>query len=408
MITFLAWALIGSTVFLGVFYLNIYRNSAAAGADSVKSGKPPVSVMMPAYNEEDVVEESLEAVLDLDYPRYNVFFVDDGSTDSTVEKAREFQNDPKLEIIEHGENRGKAAALNTALEKADSRYAVVLDADSRIEPGLLEKTVARFEGNRDLGAVIASIRPLSRDTFWRKLQSVQYRVTNFYRSLMSEIGTIDVTPGAFSMYRLSDLKELGGFDVGNPTEDLEIAWRLRRIGREVDMVYVDYSSTQYPATFRALYNQRVRWARGSLVNSFKHRDMFFDSDYGWFGRVQLPIHILSPVIAIASLLLIATGVVQRLFNFFIQVSAVGLNLPALQSFNLVRFFLNLPVKIYLPLAAGLVVSAYIIRSAYRKAGDSVSHPLALSVYYLAFFALYAFFWIAAVLKEIFRTKRVWI
>lgn len=407
LVAYIAWTLIGASVFLAVFYMNLFWNATEARDPGELERYPSISILMPAYNEESAVETALENALNLDYPDYNVIFIDDGSTDSTMDIARTFDGHERLKLIEHDENQGKAAALNTGLAETDSDYVVVQDADSRIDEGTLQAAAARFETNDDLGAVIASIRPLHTDNFIRKLQSVQYRITNFYRSLMAQIDTIDVTPGAFSMYRAGDLKELGGFDVGNPTEDLEIAWRLRKLDRELEMVYDKNSETEYPPTFMSLYRQRVKWARGSIRNAFKHRDMFFNRDHDWFGVFQLPVHIFSPLIAVTSLTLIAVGVGQTVYNAFLQVSAVGITLPTIEAINLTRVILGMQWKIYVPLGISLVITAYLIHLAYRKAGDSVEHPFALAVYYFAFFALYGFFWTAAILKELMHTGRVW-
>ncbi|MDY6774166.1 MAG: glycosyltransferase [Candidatus Nanohaloarchaea archaeon] len=409
MVTYIAWMLIAGSVFLAVFYLNLFRHTSSQSRDSPAelSSSPDVTLIMPAYNEEGTIREALENALNLDYPNYRVLMVDDGSTDSTLDIASEFAGHEKLTVLEHEENQGKSAALNTALEVTDSEYVAVQDADSSIDEGTLEEALAKFEQNDDLGAVIASIRPLWNDNFVRKLQFVQYRLTNFYRSLMAHIDTIDVTPGAFSLYRTSDLKEVGGFDVGNLTEDLDIAWRLRRLGREIDMVYRKRSNTEYPPTLLSLYRQRVQWARGSIQNAWKHRDMFLNREYGWFGTFQLPVHILSPLIAVVSLFLVGTGLARQAYSFLLNVSAVGLTAPAITGIELMPLLLRVQWKIYVPLAVSLVLAAYLIRTAYRKSQDPVQHPMALAAYYLGFFVLSGFFWTAAIIKELLHSSRVW-
>ncbi|MDY6762055.1 MAG: glycosyltransferase [Candidatus Nanohaloarchaea archaeon] len=407
-VAFIAWGLIGTSVFLAVFYLSLFsRNSQAAEETPELRSTPSVAVLMPAYNEEGVVERAVENALSLDYPDYEVIFVDDGSTDDTLEKAKQYTDDDRLRIIEHGENQGKAAALNTALAATDAEYTVVQDADSVIDQGTLEAALARFEADSDVGAVIASIRPLATDNFLRRLQSIEYRITNFYRSLMAHIDIIDCTPGAFSMYRTADLKQLDGFDVGNLTEDLEIAWRLRRLGRRIDMVFHRSSNTEYPPTPRSLYRQRVTWARGSLRNAWKHRDMFFNSEHGWFGVFQLPVRLIAPMLAVVSLSLVAVGIAKQLYSVLLQLTSVGLVLPTLQGFELGQALLGMQWKVYIPLLLSLVVTAYLLRSAYRKAGDSIQYPGALAAFYFGYYILYGFFWSAAIIKELLHTAKAW-
>lgn len=407
MITYLAWLLIGSSIFMAGFYLNVHRKASEDEDYSLES-YPSVAILMPAYNEEEVVKTAMESACELDYPNYEVYFVNDASKDETLPKAKSFEDHERVNILSHDENKGKAAAMNTGLEQIEEEYTVVQDADTRITGDILKEAMAKMENKSNLGAVIASIMPLRTDTFIRKLQVVEYRMTNFYRSLMSEINTLDVTPGAFSIYRTSDLKDLGGFDRGNLTEDLEMAWRLRKEkNRELDMVYGKRSETEFPENFRALFNQRVRWSRGFIYNARKHWDMFFNSDYGWFGRFQLPIQGIVPLIAVVGLMMIFYGLLESLFNFAVTVSAVGLTMPTFESMNLTRVLLGIPWKIYAPLLISLVFTGYIIKTAYSKSGRSVRHPGGMAVYFFAYFAVQAFFWTAAILKELFQSKKIW-
>lgn len=407
MITFIAWFLIGATIFLSTFYLNIYWNEDRKSLDIQNlDEKPSLSILMPAYNEEELIEESIESVLELDYPNCELIVIDDGSTDDTLEKARNYRDSENVKIVELEENLGKAGALNEGIEHTDSKYIAVQDADSRVEDDLVERAVAKIESDPSLGAVIGSIRSFEHASFIQRLQRIQYRLTNFYRSLMSRIDTLDVTPGAFSVYHRKNVEEAGGFDVGNPTEDLEMAWKLREKGKSIGMVFGEYSSTHYPQSFRGLYNQRVRWKRGSILNSIKYRHMFFDSSYGWFGKLQLPIHVMTPLLAAASLVMVFAGLGEQLYNGLVSFSAVGFTLPSFE-FNLVRILLGLQMKIYLPLLVALGVSGYVIKQAYNKAGEEVRHPFALAIYYLGYFVLEAVFVSAAILKELFRTKRIW-
>ncbi len=408
MITYLAWLLIGSSIFLIAFYLNVFLHTDRDEELYELETEPSITVLMAAYNEEDVVEEALENACSLDYSNYDVVLVDDGSTDSTLEKASRIADEnPILTVLSHDENLGKAAALNTGLEQIGSDYVVVHDADSKIDGELLEKAAAKLEHQENLAAVIASIRAWRSDTFVRRLQEVEYRMTNFYRSLMDHINTIDVTPGAFSMYRTADVKEVGGFDVGNLTEDLEMAWSLRKNGRDISMVYHTYSETEFPMTLRELYAQRVRWARGGMLNALKYRSMFFKRNYGWFGVLQLPIQFLMPFIAILGLGMILYGVSEGLFNLLLQWSAVGFVLPDFSSIEPYRAFLGMQWKIFLPLVASIGFTGYIVKRAYNHAGEDIKHPFGLLIYMFGYFAVQASFWVAAILKELFRTKRIW-
>ena len=407
MIILIAWLLIFSSVFISFFYLNLYSHIKESRTEEYGLDQyPEVTVVMPAYNEARVVEKALESVKNLDYPNYNVNFVDDCSTDNTLEKAENYASN-KINILRHSVNKGKAAALNTGLENTDSKYFIVQDADSEIEAELLKKAVTEMEENSGLGAVIASIAPLEADNFIRKLQVVEYRLTNFYRMLMTEMDTLNVTPGAFSIYRTSTVKKVGGFDVGNITEDLEMAFRLRKHGKKFEMVYFNSSRTDFPSTLKALYGQRVRWARGFIHNAYKYREMFLNPEYGYFGTFQLPMLVLMPLLILISFSMVVNGVIQGIYNTFIEISATGFQLPVLIPEDIYYTLLTMNIVVYLPLILSLALVAYIIKVAYDYSGERPEHLLALLFYFFAYFLLQSGFWVAAVLKEIVRSKKVW-
>jgi len=408
MILYIAWLLIFSSVFLSVFYLSIYSGVKDRREEQIPEfeNPPSVTILMPAYNEEDVVEEALDSVRDLEYPNFKVNFINDASTDSTLEKAQKYSSE-KINILEHEVNKGKAAAINTGLEATEDDYIVVQDADSKIELELLYKAMGKMEEDRGLGGVIASIKPLSAENFIRKIQTVEYQLTNFYRMLMTEMNTLNVTPGAFSIYRTQDVKDVGGFDEGNITEDMEMAFRLRKSGKNFEMIYSSSSYTEFPSTVKALYNQRVRWARGFIYNAIKYREMFLNPKYGYFGTVQLPMLVIMPALILTSFLMVFTGIMQSLYSYFITWSAVGFQLPELGLDNLYFSLISMNWKVYVPLILSLVIVAFIIKTAYRYAGEKPENIGALMFYFFAYFLLQSGFWVAAVLKEVTRSKKVW-
>jgi cellulose synthase/poly-beta-1,6-N-acetylglucosamine synthase-like glycosyltransferase len=405
MILYFTYLLVASSAFVAMYYYFIYQELDDEEI-VVPENLPKVSILMPAFNEENVVGESLENILNLSYPDYEVILVNDASTDNTLEEVEKFSEDSKLQVIDLETNQGKAGALNKGLEQVEGVFTVVQDADSVIQEGLLQKSVAKMMSNSNLGGVISRIQPLNRNSFFRKLQVTEYTVTNFYRNLMCSIDVLDVTPGAFATYRTKDLKEIGGFDRNNLTEDLDVALRLRKKGRSLGMVYDKVSRTELPETYSDLKGQRVRWARGFIQNAKKHKDMFFNSEYGWFGKFQLPLHVMMPAIAVMGLSLILYGVLEAVYNLYLHVSAAGFSF-ALGELNLMKMVLGFQWKIYIPLVAGLAVTGFMIREAYKSSGRNVNHLSSLLFYFLGFFAVKAIFWSTAIFKEITRKSKVW-
>jgi cellulose synthase/poly-beta-1,6-N-acetylglucosamine synthase-like glycosyltransferase len=409
MITWLAWLLIGSSLFMVTFYMNVYRKMPVKEelADSELDEEPKVSILMPAYNEEEVVERAIRSALNMDYSNLKVIFVDDGSTDRTLEKARKYSEKDEIKIIEHVENQGKGEALNTALENADSDYTIVQDADSQIDGDVIRKGVNKLDADEDTGAVMTSIRPLEAETFVQKMQKIEYTLTNFYRNLMAYINILDMAPGAYSMYRTEEVKELGGFDEDNLTEDLELAWRIKKEGKSIEMAFHESAKTEFPATFRQLYGQRVRWARGFMSNAWEKRDMFFNEKYGWFGKFQLPTQLILPVFGIMGLAMIAAGFWEGIRASFIDIWTTGLSLPGFGGLDPYRTALNFPAVIYVPLVASLSFSVVELKVAYSESDSRFKDVLPLLIYFGTFFIIKGVFWMAAILKELGRSEEVW-
>jgi len=407
MIFLVAWVLVGSSVFLSAFYYLIYDENRDMMYEnySMPDELPSVAILVPAYNEELVVSESLQNLLSIDYPRLDIVFIDDCSEDSTLERAKSFDGE-RLEVISLDENRGKSGALNKGLEFVEADYTAVQDADSVIHGDVLSKAVAGITSEDDLGAVIARIRPLNEDTFFRRLQMIEYMATNFHRKLMSTVDVLDITPGAFSLYRTDDLKDLNGFDVGNLTEDQDMAWRIRKKGGSIKMVYGAVSNTELPASFSDLKGQRVRWARGFINNMFKHSEMMFRSKYGWFSRFHVPASFFIALVSVAGIGLIGYGLFQSLYNFLVTVSAVGLSF-SVPEIDVARSLLLFQWKVYTPLFLGFFVTGTLLRSAYKESDRSVDHPLGLAFYFFAFFFMKSYFWSNAIFKELTNSSRIW-
>lgn len=408
MIFLLAWILVASSTFMSAFFYFIYTSDQGGFTEDFDSPENwhSVSVLVPAYNEESVVSDSLENLLSTDYPNFEVVFVNDASTDSTLEKAREFEDRSNLRIVNLEENRGKAGALNEGLKRVESEFTAVQDADSVVDGNVLRSTVSRLSAESDTGGVIARIRPLSKNSFVRRFQSVEYMVTNFHRKLMSKADILDVTPGAFSVYQTSDLKDLDGFDVGNLTEDQDMAWRLRKKGLSITMAYEAVSSTELPSGFRDLKGQRVRWARGYIRNVFKHSDIILSSKYGWFSRFQVPAQFAVALMSVAGLGLIGYGMLQSVYSFVVTVSSVGLSF-SVPDFNLAKTLLSFQWKVYTPLFFGIGVTGVLVSHAYEESNRSLEHKLGLGFYLFAFFFVKAYFWSTAIFKELSRSSKAW-
>ncbi len=244
-----------------------------------------ISVITPAYNEEDSIENTIKTILESDYPIKEIIVVDDGSKDKTPDIVKKLMKTyPKLKLISK-QNSGKADSINQALKITEGELIAVLDADSYPEKSALKKMVGYFE-NKKVAAVTSKIIPKTREKLIEKIQVLEYTGIAFTRKLLDYLDSVFVTPGGLSIYRTSALKEIGGFDPKNITEDIEVAWHLIHKGHKIRMCLGAESKTIAPKKFKQWLNQRIRWGIGGLQTLAKYRSDFLKK--GMFGYFVIP------------------------------------------------------------------------------------------------------------------------
>ena len=235
------------------------------------SHQPPVSVIIPAFNEARVIEQSVRRVLASDYPDLHVIVVDDGSTDGTsaiVEAA--FGDEPRVTLLTLP-NGGKAAALNRALKLATAEIVIALDADTQFEPTTIDR-LARWFADPAFGAVAGNAKVGNRVNLVTRWQAVEYiTAQNLERRALARFDAITVVPGAVGAWRRAALDSVGGYPVDTLAEDQDLTIAIQRAGWQVTYDTDAVAWTEAPQTFRALAKQRYRWAFGTLQCLWKHR-----------------------------------------------------------------------------------------------------------------------------------------
>ena len=291
-ITIAYWFAYFISLYLIIFWLLVYVEKGAADIPKKLRRKPFVSIVIPAYNEEKNLEYTIGSLLQLQYPKekIEILVVDDGSKDNTANVARRIiKNNPDWDIqLLQQENKGKGAALNHALRQAKGEYFICLDADSRIEPGALQKMLPEFD-DPEVAAVLPAIKVEKPETLVQKIQWFEYTLTLFLKKMMGHLHCTYVTPGPFTIYRKEILKLLGGFDEHNLTEDMEIAFKIQKADYKIIQLINTHAWTKTPGTVNSFYRQRNRWYKGGLHNLMKYKDMIFNPKYGEFGLLQMPL-----------------------------------------------------------------------------------------------------------------------
>jgi cellulose synthase/poly-beta-1,6-N-acetylglucosamine synthase-like glycosyltransferase/spore germination protein YaaH/peptidoglycan/xylan/chitin deacetylase (PgdA/CDA1 family) len=258
--------------------------------DHAKLPEPPpgVTVLIPAYNEESVIVQTVQSVLLSDLDDIRVIVVDDGSSDRTLELLESnFGKNNNVQII-HQVNRGKAAALNNALSHAKREFVVTIDADTEIEPDAIRKLLRHFSDPR-VGAVAGNVKVGNRSRWLTRWQALEYITSqNMEKRAFDLLNCITVVPGALGAWRREAIEAVGGITADTVAEDADLTIAIRRLGWRVTYDEEAIAWTEAPETPGQLIRQRFRWTFGTLQSFWKHSDTLFRPKYGTLGCVALP------------------------------------------------------------------------------------------------------------------------
>jgi cellulose synthase/poly-beta-1,6-N-acetylglucosamine synthase-like glycosyltransferase/peptidoglycan/xylan/chitin deacetylase (PgdA/CDA1 family) len=251
---------------------------------------PPVSIVVPAYNEAMGVEQAVRSLAASEYPELEVILVDDGSTDGTGELVDRLGL-PGVRVIREA-NRGKAEALNTGVAAARHEFIVAVDADTVFEPGTLTALLPPLADER-VGAVAGNTKVGNRRGLLGRWQHMEY-VTGFNldRRLLDVLGCMPTVPGAIGAFRKSALLEVGGFSSDTLAEDTDVTIALSRRGWRVVYAEDARGFTDAPATWSGLWRQRYRWSFGTMQSVWKHKGALLHRRDGAIGLFGLPYLIL--------------------------------------------------------------------------------------------------------------------
>jgi len=275
---------------------------------------PKVSILVPCYNEESTIENTMEKINNLNYPNYEIIAINDGSKDNTEKILNDLaQKYEKLRVIQLKANAGKANALYLGLIASKGEFLVGLDADAYLDPNALTYMIPHFitpnYGER-VGAVTGNPRVRNRSSLLAKIQLCEFSsIVGLIKRTQRLLGKVMTVSGVVVVFRKSALIDCGLWDRDLITEDIGVTWKLQK--RFWDIRYEPRAVCWMlvPETLIGLWKQRVRWAQGGLEVIIRHRDIFLS----WKYRRLMPVYfeqVFSIIWAIAWSILFIMALIQ--------------------------------------------------------------------------------------------------
>jgi biofilm PGA synthesis N-glycosyltransferase PgaC len=224
---------------------------------------PSVAAIVAAHDEELMIADTIEALLEQEYPALRVHVVSDGSTDRTAQIARRYQ-DRGVVVHELAANVGKSAAMQHALDRTQADLVLFVDADTTPRPGAVRAMVQQF-ADPTVGGVTGHVRVENVQNVLTAMQALEYSVIVGLAKRAEQFwGGLFTVSGAAACLRRSALRAVGGWSVSTATEDIEVSWRLQRAGWRLAYEPRALFGVQAPVRLRQLHRQRARWARGMV------------------------------------------------------------------------------------------------------------------------------------------------
>lgn len=225
------------------------------------SFQPPITVIIPAYNEENNIVACIESVKQNVYPKQKleIIVVDDGSTDNTISLAQ--AQGVRIIQVPH---KGKPNALNEGIKQAKHEFVLTIDADTLLEKDCIQKLISPFK-DAQVGATTGTNKIRNKKRLLEYFQHVEYSYNNLIRKAFSVVFKEGIWfYGAVACYRKKVMEQIGYFSETSLTEDMDILFKIQSANMKTKHAYDAYSYTLAPSTVRSFIKQRIRWWSGVL------------------------------------------------------------------------------------------------------------------------------------------------
>ncbi|MFF0865587.1 bifunctional polysaccharide deacetylase/glycosyltransferase family 2 protein [Nonomuraea sp. NPDC003560] len=273
---------------------------------------PPVTVIVPAYNEQAGIQATVRSLVTTSYQgQVEVLVVDDGSTDRTAELASALGYDNVRVITKP--NGGKPSALNIGITQASHEILIMVDGDTVFEPATIGHLVRQL-ADPAIGAVSGNTKVGNRRGMIGRWQHIEYVIGfNLDRRAFELLDCMATVPGAIGAFRRSALVALGGVSTDTLAEDTDLTMALCRAGWRVVYEEKALAWTEAPTTLGQLWKQRYRWCYGTLQAMWKHRRSLLEEApfgrrcLGYLILFQVVLPLLAPVVDLMAFYSTAVG-----------------------------------------------------------------------------------------------------
>jgi cellulose synthase/poly-beta-1,6-N-acetylglucosamine synthase-like glycosyltransferase len=404
----LAYIGLMATSFYIINIVTYYRKNK----DPPPSTEKKVSIIIPAYNEEKSMKRTLESALKLDYPKekLEIIVIDDGSKDDTYEIAKKFESrvDPKVKVLTKP-NGGKGTALNLGIKQTTGEIILTMDADTFVHSDALKIMMGYFI-NENVMCVSPSMGIHSPKNYLQKIQQIEYYMGVFLRKSFATMNAVHITPGAFSAYRKTFFDKHGDFEVGNLTEDLEIALRIQSHNYIIDNATKAVAYTLGPNKFGELLVQRKRWYVGLMKNLWTYRRLFGPKK-GALGAIVLPTAVSTVALSVFLTAWLAIKGVLKVREELLDLKAINFQFNSffeLNAFTIERFFFTLfTSKLFLLTVLFLALLGFYMKFARKQMRYQETIRLNFVIFAALYSLFFAFWWIVSFFYVLFNREVKW-
>lgn len=275
---FMSWLWMAGALF---HWYTFERRHSRPGEPPELAAFPKVALVVPCFNEEDNVEETVLNLLGHDYPNFEVIAVNDCSRDRTgAILDRMAREHPRLRVLHLAVNQGKAVGLTTAARLTNAEFILGIDGDALLDQGAARWMVWHFLENPRQGAVTGNPRLRTRASLLGRIQVGEFSsIVGIIKRAQMTYGRLFSVSGVCVMFRRTALDEVGYWSSETLTEDIDISWKLQLSRWDVGFEPAATCWILMPETLRGLWSQRLRWATGGAQAIIKYRGIWLSWRY---------------------------------------------------------------------------------------------------------------------------------